>query len=860
MTDPDPKSKDKAVKKKTESATKETAAQIVEPKASRAKSLFSSKKLETLQEDDTFVLPVIPIREGVLFPSTESVLTFGRKSSIESIRASKYTQNQVVLVTQKDPSTDRPKLNDVYQVGTLAVVERTLKADDQINALVRGVSRVKVKSFVKTVPHITAQVEHLHEIQHQDEEIKALATHLQKEFRKAVHMGKPVEFLNFMKLMSGVNDGELVDQIASTLTLETEEKQDVLETLDIKIRLQKVIDYLAKELKVLEIEKDVASKTQEKFDKHMRESVLRERLKTIQKELGELDDEEEILTDYQKRLKRTKMPAEVKDKVEKEIKRLRQMSPNNPEAGYVRSWLDTIFELPWSKESTNEISLNEAAAVLDENHYGLEKVKDRILEYIAVLQLKQSQAETKTSKKDKKTLKERRLPTILCFVGPPGVGKTSIGRSIAESLGREFVKISLGGIRDEAEIRGHRRTYVGAMPGRIISGMKQAGTINPVFMLDEIDKIGQDFRGDPSAALLEALDPEQNDHFEDHYLDVPFDLSHVIFITTANTLDTIPSALRDRLEIIRYSGYTEDEKFNIAKNHLMEKLYQVNGLDPKQVIIPDEQILTVIQRYTREAGVRDLERTLSKVMRKAARKLLESTQNKKAETGSATKKIFKISPSKLQEFLGPEKFDPSLAEEKDQVGLATGLAWTQVGGDVLFIEIALTPGKGVIKLTGKLGEVMKESAQAAVTYVKANSQELGISSDRLSKTDIHIHIPEGAVPKDGPSAGITITTAIVSAFTNIPIRRTVAMTGEVTLRGRVLRIGGLKEKSIAAHRAGCKVVIIPAENERDLVDVPTTVKKEITFKPVSMVDEAIKLALTKPINQKKAGRAKTSLK
>jgi ATP-dependent Lon protease len=527
-----------------------------------------------------------------------------------------------------------------------------------------------------------------------------------------------------------------------------------------------------------------------------------------------------------------KLPEDITKKIEKEIKRLRSMSPNNPESGYVRSWLDTVFDIPWTKRSNGEVAISEAEVVLNKSHHGLEEVKDRILEYVAVLKLKQKVTKNKAAT----------VPTILCFVGPPGVGKTSIGKSIAEALNRKFTKVSLGGVRDEAEIRGHRRTYVGAMPGRIVNGIIQAGSMNPVFMLDEVDKIGTDFRGDPSAALLEALDPEQNKSFEDHYLDMPVDLSQVIFITTANTLDTIPPALRDRLEIIRYAGYTEEEKFHIAKEHLFTKQLEANGLKSDQIELPDDSIHYLIKRYTLEAGVRNLERTIGKVLRKAARTIAESTDK---DIPSIL-----LTENNIKEYLGPEKFDITQTEEEDRVGLATGLAWTSVGGDMLFIEVALTPGKGEVRLTGKLGEVMKESAQAALTYVKANLDKLGIELERFQKTDVHVHVPEGATPKEGPSAGITMTTAIVSAFTNIPIHRTVAMTGEVTLRGRVLRIGGLKEKSIAAHRAGSKTIIIPKDNERDLVDIPELVKKDIVFKPVETVDEVLSLALTKKLTPK----------
>lgn len=779
------------------------------------------------------VLPVVPIREGVLFPSTESVLTFGRAISVTAIQEALKSQNMVVLLTQRKPTQENPGPNDLYEIGTLAMVERTLKTDDQINALVRGIGRVKILRYVRTQPTMLAQVVRLDDILDRDEELRAMATHLQKEFRKAVHMGKPVEFLNFMKLMSGVTEGELVDQIASTLNVSTKDKQKILEMIEVKARLKAVTAQLGREMKVLEIEKDVVHKTQAKFDKHMRESVLRERLKTIQKELGEVDDDEEVVSEYEQKLKKLKVDADTREKITREIKRLRQMSVNNPESGYVRTWLDTIFELPWGIKTKSNINLDKAAKTLEKNHFGLPEVKDRILEYMAVLQLKQAQSQD-----------AKRLPTIICFVGPPGVGKTSIGRSIAEALGRNFAKISLGGIRDEAEIRGHRRTYVGAMPGRIINGIKQAKSVNPVFMLDEIDKVGTDFRGDPSSALLEALDPEQNHIFEDHYLDIPFDLSDVIFITTANSLDTIPPALRDRLEIIRYAGYTSEEKFQIAQQHLLAKVIEANGLLEKQIKIPDTSVKLVIDRYTREAGVRSLERTLGKLVRKAARTLVEKNAAL-ADTIPTKMPVLTITPAKVREYLGPEKFDVTLAEETDRVGLATGLAWTEMGGDALFVEVALTPGKGQVRLTGQLGDVMKESAQAALTYVKSHAAELGIEQKTIDKTDVHVHVPEGAVPKDGPSAGITMTTAIVSAFTNRPVRRDVAMTGEVTLRGRVLRIGGLKEKSIAAMRAGSHLVIIPDENERDLTEIPDSVKAVIKFKPVKHVDEVLQLALQK---------------
>ncbi len=824
----------KGLTKHSEKAGTSVSTPKLQPTTPASSEAASSETTELLDPEiaQTLVLPAIPIREGVLFPSTESVLTFGRKLSLNAIKDASNTKKLVVLVTQLDPKVDSPEGKDMYRIGTLALVEKTLKTDDSVNALVRGLGRVRIIRYVSTSPKLTVEAVKLEEVDATDEETIALVSHLQKEFRKAVHMGKAVEFLNFMKLMGGVTNGELVDQIASTLSITTKQKQEILEELSVKDRLTLVVDHLAREMKVLEIEKDVVHKTQEKFDKHMRENILRERMRTIQKELGDIEDEEEVVEDYEKKLKKLHTTPEITKKIKREIKRLRQMSVSNPEAGYIRTWLDTVFELPWNKATKGNFDLKKAEKVLDRNHYGLKEVKDRILEYIAVLQLKQKQS----------TEGKGRLPTIICFVGPPGVGKTSIGRSIAESLGRKFVKVSLGGVRDEAEIRGHRRTYVGAMPGRIINGMKQAESMNPVFMLDEVDKLGNDFRGDPSAALLEALDPEQNNTFEDHYLDMPFDLSNVIFITTANTLDTIPPALKDRLEIIRYSGYTQEEKFHIVKRHLFKKVMDVNGISATQFTLTDKTLAVIIERYTREAGVRSLERTLSKIMRKVARELLSAQTE--PDVISDLKKIT-VDSKKLLEYLGPEMFDATVSDDENIVGQATGLAWTSVGGDMLFIEVALTAGKGGVKLTGALGDVMKESAQAALTYVKANATRLGIDPEELQKTDVHIHVPEGAVPKDGPSAGVTLTTAIVSAFTKIPVRRDVAMTGEVTLRGRVLRIGGLKEKSIAAHRGGCTTILIPKDNERDLTEIPKSVSDVITFKPMAHVDEVLNLALVK---------------
>ncbi len=795
---------------------------LLPPKSSEQPPVVQPKVEPTPEE----MYPVVAIREGVIFPSTESVLTFGRTKSIRAIHEAMQTNKKVVFVSQRKENTVDPVASDLYQVGTLAVIDRTLRNEKDLNALIRGTSRVRINKLDTSGPLLRASITVLQDIVIESPELEALSKHLLNSFKEAVNYGKSVEFLNFMKLMSDAGPSQLADHIASTLELSTAKKQQILETLDVKHRLEKVVEYLTKELKVLEIERNIASKTQKKFDKSIREQVLRERLRTIQRELGEGEGEDEEVGELEAAIQKAGMPKDVKKKALKELKRLERLSMNNPEGGYIRTWLELLIEMPWNKRSKGTVSLSKAEKVLNEDHFGLKEVKERILEYLAVMKLKgQEKGDEKDSKKS---------PTIICFVGAPGVGKTSIGKSIARALGRKFVKVSLGGIRDEAEIRGHRRTYVGAMPGRIIQGIKNAGTKNPVFMLDEIDKVGNDFRGDPSSALLEALDPEQNHEFSDHYLEVPYDLSEVMFITTANVLDTIPPALRDRLEIIEYSGYTEDEKFEIAKRHLVKKVVTSNSVPVNKFIIPDAVLRDIIKLYTREAGVRSLERQLDKVIRKVALRFAKGN----------TKKVL-LNKKMVVEMLGAEKYLPNAAEKKDEVGLATGLAWTSVGGEVLFIEVALMDGKGVIQLTGQLGKVMQESAHAALTYVKANAKKLGISPKVLAKTDIHVHIPEGAVPKDGPSAGVTMTTALVSAFTKKKIRRTVAMTGEVTLRGRVLEIGGLKEKVIAAHRAGITDVIIPKSNVKDLREIPDKVKADITFHPAETVDEVLKVALVR---------------
>lgn len=770
------------------------------------------------------IYPVAPVRDGIVFPGTENVLVFGRDKSVAAINEALRRDRKVVLLTQKNSGADNPKSSDLYQVGVLATIDKTVPGDKgEINALVKGIEVVKILAFTKEDSWFEAKVEVIKETVIEDDEIKAMIRHITTQVKIAINLGKPVDFVFLMNLLNTDNPINFSHQIAVVLDLKAQERQDLLEEQNIKIRLKKEVDFVNREMKVLEIESSLSSKTQKKFDKGMKESILREKMKTIEEELGEKGDDKDN-SEYREKIKNANMPKEVVEKAEKELKRLKQMSQFNPEASYVRTYLDWLVDLPWSIESKNNIEIKQAEKILDEDHYGLKKIKERILEYLAVIEMRRM--------KEKLGKTTGRQPTILCFVGPPGVGKTSLGKSIARALGRKFVKISLGGIRDEAEIRGHRRTYVGALPGRMIQGVKQAGTKNPVFMLDEIDKIGKDYRGDPSSALLEALDPEQNQAFSDHYLEVPFDLSDIFFITTANILDTIPDALRDRLEIIHFPGYTEDEKFNIAKTHLIQKQLDASSLNRDEGSIVDTAIKTIIRRYTREAGVRDLERQISTIFRKLTREIIEKKYKNKV-----------IGLADISKYLGPFKFSSSVIEEKDTIGITTGLAWTQAGGDILFIEVSVMPGKGTLTLTGHLGDVMKESCQAALSYIRPRWKQFGLKEDFYHKIDIHVHVPEGAVPKDGPSAGLAIATAMISALTKTPTVRTVAMTGEITLRGRALEIGGIKEKIIAAHRSGIKTVIIPKDNKKDLEDIPQSVLKDLEFHFVDHIDQVLKIAL-----------------
>lgn len=767
------------------------------------------------------IVPVIPIRDGIIFPNTDSVLTFGRPKSLAALESSFQHERIVCFVLQKNARLNDPSVEDLYKTGTLSRIERMIRADGEINAQVRGISRVEILSFEKHDTFFMAKVVELPDVVENTPEIQALCNHLTNEFRRAMNFGKTADFLVFMNIMSENSPSELSDLIASALDLKPTDRQELLEMTDVKQRLQKLVELLGKEIKVLELERRIASKTQERFEKGAREAMLRERLRTIEKELGEEEGSE--VKELMLKIKEAKMPEEVEEKAKKEVKKLGNMNQFNPEAGYIRNYVDWLIGLPWSIMSKSTVDIKTAEDILNEDHYGLPKVKERIVEYLAVHKLA-----------------GKMKGPILCFVGPPGVGKTSLGKSIARALGRKFIRVSLGGIRDEAEIRGHRRTYVGALPGRIIQGVKDAGTKNPIFMLDEIDKVGADFRGDPSSALLEALDPEQNSEFSDHYLEVAFDLSDVMFVTTANVLDTIPPALRDRLETIHFAGYTQDEKFHIARSFLVKKQLESHGLDEKKVEITDEALQFVATHYTREAGVRSLERRIAMIMRKVAKKVAEGKKEK-----------IIVDVRNVTKFLGPIKYKGSMLEKKDEAGMTTGLAWTEAGGDILFIEVALMPGRGNLILTGQLGDVMKESCQAAMSYIRARADKFGLPEKFYQKLDVHVHVPEGAVPKDGPSAGAAITSAIISALTKNPVNRKVGMTGEVTLRGRVLEIGGIKEKVIAAHRAGLKIIILPKDNEKDLEDVPAEVINDLKFKFVEHMDEVLPIVLTKPLPKAK---------
>jgi ATP-dependent Lon protease len=766
-------------------------------------------------------LPLLPIRDIVVFPYMVLPLFVGREMSIKAIETALEGNRMIFLASQKDLNVENPAPSDLYSVGTVGVIMRMLKLPDgRIKILVQGVARAKTQKFVQKEPFYQVEIKPF-----PDEpvpvslETEALMRNVKEQIEKLVSFGKVV-LPDIMVVIENVEDpGKLADLAVANMGLKVEQAQEILEIIDPLQRIKRINEALGKEIELLSMQQKIQADVRGEIDKTQREYFLREQLKAIQKELGDTDDRGEDIRELREKIKAAKMPEKAEKEAEKQLRRLERMHPDAAEASMTRTYIEWLSELPWSKATKDNLDLKAAHKVLEEDHYDLEKVKERILEYLAV-----------------RKLKDKMKGPILCFVGPPGVGKTSLGKSIARSLGREFVRMSLGGVRDEAEIRGHRRTYVGALPGRIVQGIKTAGSNNPVFMLDEIDKIGADFRGDPSAALLEVLDPEQNNSFSDHYIGMPFDLSNVMFITTANMTDPIPGPLKDRMEIIHLSGYTEQEKLGIAKSYLIPRQLKEHGITEKVIQIPDKAVLEIIAQYTREAGVRNLEREIAHLCRKVARKVAEG------ETG-----LFTITPQNLHKYLGAPKFLPEEERKKDEVGVVTGLAWTETGGDILYIEATTMKGKGTLTLTGHLGDVMKESAHAALTYVRSRAMELGISPESFGKTDVHIHVPAGAIPKDGPSAGVTMATALASVFTNAPVKKDLAMTGEVTLRGRVLPIGGLKEKTLAARRAGIRTVIVPKKNEKDLEEIPKEVKKDMKFVFVETMDDVIGTALGKKV-------------
>ncbi len=769
------------------------------------------------------VLPVLPLRDIVIFPFMIVPLFVSRERSIKAVDQALAENRMIMLVAQKDIAKEEPGIGDIYSVGTAAIIMRMLKLPDgRIRILVQGLSRARITQVEDTAGYLQARIEALQEPEGEAGlEMEALIRNVRGSLEKSVALGKNIS-PEVMAIAANLDDaGRLADLAASNLELKVEDAQSVLESLEVTPRLRRVNDLLAKEIEVLTVQADINTQAKSEIDRSQREFYLRQQLKAIQSELGEGNELAEDITAYREKIAKAKIPKAVEEEVDRQLKKLERMHPDAAETATLRNWLDIMVTLPWSKHSKENLDLKKAEKILNEDHYGLEKVKERIIEALAV-----------------RKIKEKPKGSILCLVGPPGVGKTSLGRSIAKAVNRKFVRLSLGGVHDEAEIRGHRRTYVGAMPGRIIQSIQQAGTNNPLIMLDEIDKVSSDFRGDPSSALLEVLDPEQNFSFRDNYLGSPFDLSNVMFMTTANMLETIQPALRDRMEIIRLSGYTEEEKLQIARRHLLPKQMEENGVSEKYVDISDTALREAIVRYTHEAGLRQLEREVGKICRKVARRVAEGD----------TKKV-KVTVKNLAEFLGVSKIEPDEALKHDQVGVVTGLAVTAAGGDVLFIEAIAMKGKGGLQLTGQLGDVMKESAQAAYSYARARAKELGIDEEKFATMDVHLHIPEGATPKDGPSAGITMATALVSVLSNRPVRKTVAMTGELTLRGNVLPIGGVKEKVLAAHRAKVHKVILPWQNKKDMEDVPKDVQKEMEFVFAEDVREVFKEALMPPIEK-----------
>jgi ATP-dependent Lon protease len=769
-------------------------------------------------------LPVLLLRDVVIFPYMIAPLFVGREKSKNAIDVALSTNRMILLLTQKDMEVENPKREDVYDVGTVALIMRMLKLPDgRVRILAQGLVRARVESFEEKGAHIIAEVTVVQESDKSEKslESEALIRNVRSGLERAASLGKNLA-PEVLIIASNVDEGgRLADLTASNLDLKVEEAQAILEIADPAQRLKKVFELLTRELEILDVQSKISIEAKGEMDKLQKQYFLRQQMKAIQKELGEGMEIQEELKIYQDKLRKIRVSDEVKEELEKQISRLAQMHPESAETSVVRNYLDWMFMLPWNKATVDTLDLIKAKAILDDDHYGLQKVKERILEYLGVRKL------SKTAK-----------GPILCFVGPPGVGKTSLGKSIARALGRKFVRISLGGIHDEAEIRGHRRTYVGAMPGRIIQGIRRAGSENPVFMMDEVDKIGSDFRGDPSSALLEVLDPEQNNQFRDHYLSVPYDLSKAMFITTANLLDPIQPAFRDRMEVLELPGYTEEEKLQIAVRHLIPKQVAENALTPKLINFTGGAVKKIISLYTREAGVRNLEREMASVCRKVVRKVAEGKKG-----------LTVVTAQSIERYLGPPKIFKDQLLKKDQVGLATGVAWTATGGEILFVEATKMPGKGALSLTGSLGDVMKESAQAALSYARAHASEFGIDSKMFSRNDFHIHIPEGAIPKDGPSAGVTIATSFISICTNNKVKWDVAMTGEITLRGNVLPVGGIKEKVLAAQRAGIRKMIMPAANKKDLYEIPKKVIRDMEFIYVEDVKEVFSNAMVRPFGK-----------
>ena len=785
------------------------------------------EKAEEQQVKIPKTLPVLPLRDTIVFPYIISPLSVAREMSIKAIDHSLSENRMILLVAQKDKSDDDPAVQDLYRVGTVSIIMRMLKLpDNRIRILVQGVARAFIDEFLTGGPFLKARLNVPHEkiAEEKPLEKEALMRNVKHALERTASLGKNIPS-EVMVIANNLEDaGRLADLAASNLELKIDDAQGILEILDPVARLKRVNELIKRELDLLSVQREIDSQTMDEIDRSKKEYYLRQQMKAIMTELGEGNELSEEVENLREKAKSKNPPVYVMEEIEKQLKKLENMHPDSAETAMLRNYLDWLTGLPWGVETKDSMDLKKAKQILNEDHYGLEKVKERILEYLSV-----------------RKLKKKMKGPILCFVGPPGVGKTSLGKSIARALGRNFVRMSLGGIKDEAEIRGHRRTYVGAMPGRILQGIFQSGSNNPLYMMDEVDKIGADYRGDPSSALLEVLDPEQNNAFKDHYLDITFDLSNVMFITTANILDPIQPAFRDRMEVIELSGYTEEEKMMIAKKHLIPKQVEENGLTSKKVIFSDNAVLMIIKKYTREAGLRNLEREIASICRKVAKSVAEG------KTGAT-----KIIASSLETFLGPPKIFLEESLTKDQVGVATGLAWTASGGDILFVEATTMKGRGQLILTGQLGDVMKESAQAALSYARSKSSEFNIPEDYFANVDIHIHVPEGAIPKDGPSAGITMATAMLSAFTNRPVKRDVAMTGEITLRGNVLPVGGVKEKVLAARRANIMTLILPATNKKNLSDIPKQLIKNMKFKFVSDIREVFEIALGPGREKRKA--------